>query len=239
MTATTATIDLDLLDTAEATRSAWAKMATVLKTAAVCFLAFMVLGNLVILGASWWAKHQAGTAGTISLDVEGINNFRVVDANLWRGAAPGEVGYRSLAANGATTVVDLRAEEGLTYDHELLDSLGLDLVRIPMRDGQSPTTDQVERFLAAVRESDGPVFVHCGAGVGRTGAMVAVYEVSSGGANGLEAMRANLSVGPPSLEQLAFAARLQPGSITRPNPVVVATSRLLDAPRRIWHNLGL
>ena len=237
MTATTFTADLEL--PVAAARSLWVKMARVLRTAVACFVAFLVLGNLFILGASWWAKNHIAPVAAPAVQVEGINNFRVVDNVLWRGAAPGEEGYRSLAANGAATVVDLRAEEGLTYDHELLDSLGLNLVRIPMRDGQTPTKAQVDKFLAAVRDSDGPVFVHCGAGVGRTGAMVAVYEVSSGGADGLEAMKANLSVGPPSLEQLAFAARLQPGSINRPNPIVVGVSRLLDAPRRTWHRLGL
>jgi len=201
-------------------------------------VAFMVLGNLVIVGASWWAKHRATLAAT-SVQVTGIDNFRVVDSQLWRGAAPGEEGYRSLAANGAATIVDLRAEDDVHVDEALLDSLGLDLVRIPMRDGQTPTNGEIDRFLAAVRNSDGPVFVHCGAGVGRTGAMVAVYNVNSGGADGLDAMKANLSVGPPSLEQLAFAARLQQGSITHPNVIVVATSRLLDAPRRTWHRLGL
>jgi hypothetical protein len=51
-------------------------------------------------------------------------------------------------------------------------------------------------------------------------------------------MRANLEVGPPSLEQLAFAAGLSPGDdVDRPNPAIVAMSRVLDAPRRIWKNL--
>jgi hypothetical protein len=48
-------------------------------------------------------------------------------------------------------------------------------------------------------------------------------------------MRANLAVGPPSLEQLAFAASLDAGEpAKRPNVAIVAVSRTLDAPRRIW-----
>ncbi|WP_420907495.1 fused DSP-PTPase phosphatase/NAD kinase-like protein, partial [Streptomyces scabichelini] len=36
---------------------------------------------------------------------------------------------------------------------------------MPIRDGQTPTNQQVDRFLRTVASSTGPVFVHCGAGV--------------------------------------------------------------------------
>ena len=64
--------------------------------------------------------------------------------------------------------------------------------------------------------------------------MAAAYRVANGG-NAMAAMRANLSVGPPSLEQLAFAASLDVGvGASKPNAAIVALSRTLDAPRRIW-----
>lgn len=194
---------------------------------------FLVVGNVLIVTAWKWESRGAATA-TVSVDVR---NFRVVDEHLWRGAAPDEPVYRDLAASGATTIVDLRAESDVHVDAALLDELGLDLVRIPMRDGQAPTSRQVEQFLGAVARSDGPAYVHCGAGVGRTGTMVAAYLVKTGQANGLGAIRGNLSVGPPSLEQLAFAASLDGGDIHQPPTALVAASRVLDAPRRIWTRL--
>ena len=194
---------------------------------------FLIVGNAVILAAWKWESRGADAT---SLSVH-AKNFRVVDEKVWRGAAPGERTYRDLAANGATTIVDLRAEADIHVDTDLLDELDLDLVRIPMRDGQAPSRGEVQRFLAAVAGSDGPVYVHCGAGVGRTGTMVAAYLVESGRANGMGAMRGNLSVGPPSLEQLAFAASLDGGSVEAPPTPVVAVSRVLDAPRRVWTRL--
>lgn len=199
------------------------------------FVAFMVLGNLAIAGASAWARRTTGVAASPASAVSGVKNLRVVDSRLWRGAAPSRRGYEALAAAGVTTVVDLRGEADLHVDEELLQRLGLTRVAIPMRDGQTPTDAEIGRFLATVDAGSGPTFVHCGAGVGRTGTMVAAYLVATGQSNEWTAMRRNLAVGPPSLEQLAFVAGLNDGD--RPNPVLVAASRMLDAPRRLWSRL--
>jgi protein tyrosine phosphatase (PTP) superfamily phosphohydrolase (DUF442 family) len=205
----------------------------VIARAALFLVIFLIVGNALIFLAWKWEARGA-TVATVPVHA---HNFRVVDDHLWRGGAPSERTYRDLAEAGATTVIDLRAEADVHVDTALLGDLGLDLVQIPMRDGQAPTDAQVERFLAAVEGSDGPVYVHCGAGVGRTGTMVAAYLVETGHASGLSAMRSNLSVGPPSLEQLAFAASLEPGDVDRPPAPVVAVSRVLDAPRRVWTRL--
>lgn len=194
----------------------------------------LVLPNVMILGLHVVAQRDAA-ASSVALP---IKNFAQVDDRLWRGAAPTAAGLEALAANGVTTVIDLRAEEDLYVDEALLSRLGLHRVHLPMRDGQSPTDAQVARFLDAVAASDGRTFVHCGAGVGRTGTMSAAYLVGTGQASPSEAVRRNLSVGPPSLEQLAFSAGLGAGgAVARPGSLMVAISRTLDAPRRIWVNV--
>jgi protein-tyrosine phosphatase len=83
------------------------------------------------------------------------------------------------------------------------------------------------------------VFVHCGAGVGRSGSMAAAYLISTGQADGWAALRTNLGVGPPSLEQIWYVLELNKGEKdTHQPPVLIsAISRTLDAPRRIWTNL--
>jgi protein-tyrosine phosphatase len=196
-------------------------------------VAFLVVGNVAIAGVSAWARST--TLVPPGPAVAGIGNFRVVDPHLWRGAAPSSRGYESLAAAGVGTVIDLRAEENLHVDEARLHELGLQRVAIPLRDGQTPTPVEVDRFLAAVNASPGPAFVHCGAGVGRTGTMVGAYLMATGQADEWTALRRNLAVGPPSLEQLAFVAGLDDGY--RPGRVLVAASRVLDAPRRLWSRL--
>lgn len=216
----------------------WRKVARVLQVALLAFVVFLVLGNLAIATA-WQIQSRRPPAATELPAIEGVKNLTAVDGRVWRGAAPSRSAYARLADAGVTTVVDLRAEENVDVDVERLATMGIRYVQLPIRDGQTPNSDQVDRFLGEVERSDGITFVHCGAGVGRTGAMAAAYLVASGETGGVDAMRRNLAVGPPSLEQLVFAATLDgDGTGSRPAPVVAA-SRVLDAPRRLWSRYGL
>jgi protein-tyrosine phosphatase len=197
----------------------------------------IVAGNVAILAAHWWARQTTPTHEIVS--VRGVDNLEAVDDRLWRGAAPSDEGYRGLAAAGVRTVVDLRAEPSAATDEATVTALGMRFVHLPVRDGQVPSGEQVDEFLGVMAETEGVVFVHCGAGVGRTGTMAGAWLVTGGELNGRGAVRRNLAVGPPSLEQVVFVAALSDDGIRRPAPLVTAVSRALDAPRRIWHVIGL
>lgn len=211
-------------------------MRAITLTAFFGLVAFLVLGNLAIFSAMVWAKTTAPQQNVAA--PAGVTNFQVVDDTVWRGSHPKEETFRDLAKRGVTTIVDLRAEEGLDVDEKLLHRLGITRFNIPLRDGQVPTEAQVRTFLSIVDHAEGKVYVHCMAGVGRTGAMVAAYLVATGQEDPAGALRRNLSVGPPSLEQLAFVADLTATDADRPNAVVTGLSRVLDAPRRIWSNIN-
>lgn len=210
----------------------WNRVRSLLLFGTSGLVAFLLLGNLLIAGAWVWAREAHPPPAPQSVD--GVGNIAAVDAHVWRGAAPSTTGYRELAAHGVDTIVDLRAEADIDPPIELLNQLDMELVRIPLRDGQTPTPGEVQLFLSAVRDARGRVFVHCGAGVGRTGTMAAAYLVETGQASGFEALRRNLSVGPPSLEQIAFAADLSGSGVDQPNPILTVVSRVLDGPRRLW-----
>ncbi len=195
------------------------------------FIVFMIVGNLAIFATS--AQAQRTAPGQKLPVVPGVDHFQAVDDRVWRGSTPSFDAYAALADRGVRTVVDLRAEDDASDDEEFLTGLGVELFRIPIRDGQTPTTAQVNDFFEATRSSEGMVFVHCGAGVGRTGTMVAAYLVGSGAATPGDALWRNLAVGPPSLEQICYVAGLGRG-FAQPNVAVRALSRTLDAPRRVW-----
>jgi protein tyrosine phosphatase (PTP) superfamily phosphohydrolase (DUF442 family) len=198
----------------------------------------MVAGNLLILATSFLMARLVPITAAAAV-VPGVDHFGAVDAHVWRGSAPSSLaGYQALADAGVTTVVDLRAGPASAAEDAPLGALGLEVVHIPMRDGQTPNQAEVEQFLAAVRDAKRTVFVHCAAGVGRTGSMVAAYLVETGQANGVQATARNLAVGPPSLEQIAFSLSLDGSHVGHPPLPVVAVSRLLDAPRRLWSVYG-
>jgi len=201
---------------------------------ALVFAAFLIVGNLLISAAH-------GSAVVLRTDptiepIPGLNHALQVDDKVIRGSAPSEESYIAMAARGITTVVDLRAEHDLDPPVELLAALGIKRISIPIRDGQTPTPEQVSEFVAIVANAPGQVFVHCGAGVGRTGAMAAAYLVSTRQTDGRAALGTNLGIGPPSLEQIWYVLHLDAGTTgeQRPPLVISALSRTLDAPRRIW-----
>jgi hypothetical protein len=191
----------------------------------------LVVGNMAIASVSALVRRMAPNEALPP--IPGVRHLHAVDGRVWRSNAPSREAFGVLAERGVRTVVDLRAERGLGDDRDVLAERGVRLVRLPIRDGQTPTPTQVSQLLAEIGNSPGLTLIHCGAGVGRTGAMVGAYLVTTGIASPGAALRRNLAVGPPSLEQIWYVARLG-HRVDQPPLAVKIVSRVLDAPRRIW-----
>jgi atypical dual specificity phosphatase len=65
----------------------------------------------------------------------------------------------------------------------LLADLGAETLHLPVSDSNAPTQDQLDEGVAAIRDAlarEVRVAVHCAAGLGRSGTLLAAYLVSTG-----------------------------------------------------------
>jgi protein tyrosine/serine phosphatase len=126
------------------------------------------------------AACVAGTRGLPEKD--GIGNFGQVDEVLYRGAQPDEVAIQSLKRLGVKTIVDLRTGTNMSKrEAAAAQANGIVYTNVPFKGTSRPTDEQINRVLALIQTSAGPVFVHCQHGCDRTGTVIACYRIQHDG----------------------------------------------------------
>ncbi|XP_009627123.1 NAD kinase 2, chloroplastic isoform X1 [Nicotiana tomentosiformis] len=97
---------------------------------------------------------------------------------FWRGGQVTDEGLRWLLERGFKTIVDLRAEtvKDIFYEKvldEAISSGEIELIKLPVEVGISPSVEQVEMFAALVSDlNKRPLYLHSREGIKRTSAMV-------------------------------------------------------------------
>jgi NAD+ kinase len=109
---------------------------------------------------------------------------------FYRGGQPTAEGRSWLVSKGFKTVVDLRFED---RENQWTRPLGggagvgklgeesLEVIHLPVTDMTPPSYEDVEKFIAIANDrTKRPMFVHCKAGIGRTGSVVSCWRISRG-----------------------------------------------------------
>jgi len=125
----------------------------------------------------------AGFAQTAPQSFPNINikNFGQMDERFYRGAQPLPEDYQSLKDLGVTTVIDLR-NDPTDYEKSAVEALGMKYVNLPMSGWKRPKEVSIEKFLQVMNDpATGTVYVHCKAGIHRTGMTGAVYRFTKYG----------------------------------------------------------
>lgn len=201
---------------------------------ATSYVAVAVVGNAVVIGSTLVVEVTGPEVVLDEPDLPRIRNFRRVDDKLYSGAQPTNEAFADLAELGVTLVVDLRTGDlgdPILDDPEFLATLGVEYLPLPLTDGHAPPPELVARFFEAVEENDGAVYMHCGGGVGRSGALQAAYLNATGDDFSVPEY---LAVGPPTVEQLYYVWRGEPGDLPESNVLVATLSRfVIDGPRTL------
>jgi len=100
-----------------------------------------------------------------------LKNFYQLDEKVYRSAQPSEKGFRELETLGIRNVLSFR-----DYHSDEAEGTSLKLYRIKMEAGEI-RDDQVIEALRIIKQSEGPILIHCWHGSDRTGLISALYRI--------------------------------------------------------------
>jgi len=124
---------------------------------------------IILIIVTQTAFSQDSVSFPIKLDVEGFQEVIAKVDNIYISGQPTMEAFANLKTEGVTTVVNLRTEREMSNrdnvpfdERELLDSLGMNYVHIPLGRADHPYNNEaLKKFADAVDKADGKVLLHC------------------------------------------------------------------------------
>ncbi len=129
-----------------------------------------MMALILALSVLSFAKTNVSSFSNIKID-----NFGQMDERFYRGARPKSEDFKTLAALGIKTVIDL-TDNSKKREKPAVEAAGMRYVNIPIVDKAYPSREQTDEFLKVANDTaTGKFYVHCAGGRHRTGVMGAVY----------------------------------------------------------------
>lgn len=170
-----------------------------------CFsLCRLAVLSAFALAQSVFAQDPAGLPIRAALEqtqVNGLHKFYRVDEHIYRSAQPSREGLQALPKLGIKTVIDLRGASERASESELLGSMGIKYVNIPMPALGAPSLESVKQALALLIDQNAwPILVHCERGADRTGTVIACLRISQDGWSNQKALDEAKKLGLASIQ---------------------------------------
>lgn len=129
-------------------------------------------------------------------DALAVPNLRRPNDRILSGGQPGPEAWRRLAANGVTTVINLRPAAEMNGRNEASEvtAEGMSYLEIPVSGAVDITTANGTALWRAIHDAPGAVLVHCASG-NRVGALLAIGAAREGGMAKREALEFGKSAG--------------------------------------------
>lgn len=113
--------------------------------------------------------------------------------------------YKNLLFDNSITTV-LRLCEKYEYDDEYLTTANIQVIHMPLKDGDVPDVDVVKQWLNIINNEKNGIAVHCRAGLGRAPLFVCIGLIKISGMDDVEAINfvRNHIKGSLNLRQIDF-----------------------------------
>ena len=135
---------------------------------------FTVLILALSVTTLYAADQQArSTTWAQPIKTDQLQNFYKLDDKVYRSEQPDRKGFDYLKSFGIRNVLNLRDHH---KDDARAKGTGLTLYRVEMNAG-AIKTDDVVAALRFIRQSEGPIVIHCWHGSDRTGTVSALYRI--------------------------------------------------------------